>query len=397
MATIESLLGQVADSRVIVVDDNPANTTLVRRILERAGLNAVIEENDPRRVQGLLDGGGADLVLLDLRMPGMDGFEVLEQIRRFAGATYLPVIVVTADDSHASVERALEMGAHDYLRKPFNAMELILRVRNLLIARAANLELRRSRALLSARLDLFEPQVPDTEADGAIVRRLIESVVDGGIRIALQPIVQVSGSPTVGREALSRFPANDRLGNPAAWFAAAHRAGLTVELEGAACRAALGLVPTLEEGLFLAVNVSPELLLSGELLRLDPSVDWRRVVLELTEHEPVEDYAALQRALDELRDRGARLAVDDAGAGFASLRHIIDLHPDVIKIDIGIIRGVDRDPGRAAIADMLVRFAERMGAEVVAEGIETESEQTALMQIGDMWAQGYLFGRPELV
>lgn len=397
MTQIDGVLAQVAGSRVLVVDDNPANTSLVRRILERAGLEEVVEENDPTAVQGLLDAGGADLVLLDLRMPKMDGFAVLEQVRRFAGATYLPVIVVTADDSHASVERALEMGAHDYLRKPFNATELILRVRNLLIARMANLELRRSRAFLSARLDVFEPQVPDTEADGAAVRKLIESVLDGGIRIALQPIVQIEGGPTVGVEALSRFPDSERLTNPAAWFAAAHRAGLTVPLESAACAAALDLLPTLAEDQFLAVNVSPELLLSGELAGLDGTVDWRRVVLELTEHEPVEDYAAMQRALADLRERGARLAVDDAGAGFASLRHIIDLHPDVIKIDIDIIRGVDRDPGRAAIADMLVRFAERMGAGVVAEGIETETEQKALMQIGDMWAQGYLFGRPEVV
>lgn len=397
MTQVDGVLAQVADSRVLVVDDNPANTSLVRRILERAGLAEVVEENDPTAVQGLLDAGGADLVLLDLRMPKMDGFAVLEQVRRFAGATYLPVIVVTADDSHASVERALEMGAHDYLRKPFNATELILRVRNLLIARMANLELRRSRALLSARLDVFEPQVPDTEADGAAVRRLIESVLDGGIRIALQPVVQIAGSPTMGVEALSRFPASDRLTNPSAWFAAAHRAGLTVPLESAACRAALDLLPTLPGDQFLAVNVSPELLLSGELAGLDGAVDWQRVVLELTEHEPVEDYAAMQRALVDLRERGARLAVDDAGAGFASLRHILDLHPDVIKIDIDIIRGVDRDPGRTAIADMLVRFAERMGAEVVAEGIETETEQKALMQIGDMWAQGYLFGRPEVV
>jgi EAL domain-containing protein (putative c-di-GMP-specific phosphodiesterase class I)/AmiR/NasT family two-component response regulator len=394
MSTVDGSLLAVAECRVLVVDDNPANTQLVRRILERAGLSTVREENDPRAVPSSLD--GVDLVVLDLRMPQMDGFAVLEQIHRFAGISYLPVIVVTADDSHASIERALELGAHDYVRKPFNARELIFRVRNLLIARSANMELRRSRALLSARLDVFEPAVPDVEADGAAVRRLLESVVEGGIRLALQPIVRIAGAPTVGVEALSRFPANERLANPATWFAAAHRAGLTVELESAACRSALRLLPTLGEGMFLAVNVSPDLLLSGELDRLDHSVQWSRVVIELTEHEPVEDYAAMQSALAALREQGARLAVDDAGAGFASLRHILDLHPDVIKIDIDIIRGVDRDPGRAAIADMLVRFAERMGAEVVAEGIETADEQKALMDIGDMWAQGYLFGRPEV-
>jgi EAL domain-containing protein (putative c-di-GMP-specific phosphodiesterase class I) len=90
------------------------------------------------------------------------------------------------------------------------------------------------------------------------------------------------------------------------------------------------------------------------------------------------------------------LAVDDTGAGFASLRHIIDLHPDYIKLDLGIVRGVDRDPSRAAMAEMLVRFADRLGIRVVAEGIETESERTALVALGAEWGQGYLFGRPQL-
>lgn len=393
MTSVDGVLAQVSDCRVLVVDDNPANTTLVARVLGRAGLAEVVEVNDPTRVDGLLENGGADLILLDLMMPVLDGFAVLERVRRFAGATYLPVVVVTADDSHASVERALAMGAHDYLRKPFNATELILRVRNLLIARTANLELRRSRALLSARLDLFEPQASELDADA---RPLLESVIAQGPRMALQPIVDLHTARPVGAEALSRFP-ESALGNPGAWFAAAHRVGLTVELETAACREAVALLPTLPEEQFLAVNVSPELLLSGELAHGFDGVDWGRVVLELTEHEPVEDYAVLEAGLSALRERGARLAVDDAGAGFASLRHVLDLRPDVIKIDLEIIRGVDADPRRAAIAEMLVRFADRVGARVVAEGVETDAERATLQEIGPMWAQGYFFGRPQLV
>lgn len=110
----------------------------------------------------------------------------------------------------------------------------------------------------------------------------------------------------------------------------------------------------------------------------------------------MEDYAALNAALAPLRAQGAQIAVDDTGAGFASLRHILDLAPDVIKIDIGITRNVDSDPSRAAVVTMLVAFAERMGIRVVAEGVETEAERDTMLELGAVYGQGYLFGRPEI-
>lgn len=388
-------LAQVADCRVLVVDDNPANTVLVSRILTRAGLAEVIELQDPRLVQAALAECEPDLVLLDLRMPVMDGFEVLEMIQRQAAGAYLPVVVVTADDSRASVERALGMGAHDFLSKPFNATELVLRVRNLLLNRLAYQELRRSRAWLRTRLDLFEPDLADVGEDPAAVRELIRSTIESGnFSIALQPVVDMRDGSLMGAEALARFP-DGVLGNTGVWFAAAREVGMVVDLEVAAALAALRLLASLPEGTALAVNVSPETVLSDFDERLSAiEVPWERVVLELTEHVPVEDYAALNRALAPLREAGARVAVDDTGAGFASLRHILDLHPDTIKIDIGITRGVDVDPSRAAIAGMLVRFADEVGIHVIAEGVETEGERAALLAMGTVYGQGYLLGRP---
>ncbi len=142
--------------------------------------------------------------------------------------------------------------------------------------------------------------------------------------------------------------------------------------------------------------MSPGAVLAG-LDQLGDDLPWDSIVLELTEHVPVEDYGVLNRALEPFRAAGARLAVDDTGAGFASLRHILDLHPDFIKLDIGIVRGLDRDPSRAAMAEMLVRFAARVGIRVVAEGIETESERASLVELGAEWGQGYLLGRPVIV
>ncbi len=395
MNGIEHVLAGVSDSRVVVIDDNPANTELVRRILGRAGLPDVIEVQDPTLTQEVLRESDPDLVLLDLRMPGMSGFEVLEVIQREAAGTYLPVIVVTADDSSESVERALSLGAHDFLTKPFNATELVLRVRNLLINRNAYKELRRSRAWLRTRLGLFEPDFSQVARDHAEIRSIIRETIDHDrLRIAMQPIIDMRDGRVVGAEALSRFP-DDQLGSTAGWFAAALEVDLVAELELAAARKAASVIRAATGS--VSLNFSPATIISHVDDLLNEDLPWGRIVIELTEHAPVEDYFSLNRALAPLREAGARIAVDDTGAGFASLRHILDLHPDVIKIDIGITRGVDVDPTRAAVAGMLLDFAEKMGLAVVAEGVETEGERDALLELGAVLGQGYLLGRPALV
>lgn len=391
-----ALIG-VADGRVLVIDDNPANTALAARILTRAGLSDVRELQDPLLAAEVLEDFDPDVVLLDLRMPGLDGFAVLEIIQRKAMGSYLPVIVVTADDSHESVERALEQGAHDYLGKPFNAAELVLRVRNLLLNRFAYQELRRSRAWLRTRLDLFEPDLANLQVPIDEARALVtDAIANRGFSIAVQPVVDMCSGQLKGGEALARFPA-DVLGSPAAWFAAALEVGLVAELEVATFRAALDLLPGRPDGTSLSVNISPATVLSALGGPDDYDVDWSRVVLELTEHTPVEDYPALNRALEPFRAAGARIAVDDTGAGFASLRHILDLRPDVIKIDIAIVRGIDTDPSRSAVAAMLLLFAQETGIAVIAEGIETPEERDTLVGLGAVLGQGYLLGRPEIV
>jgi len=397
MSLLRSVLAQLADGRVMVVDDNPGNTALVAKILTRAGLNEVVEVHDPTTVAGLLDDMAPDLVLLDLRMPGLDGFQVLEIVQRHAAGSYLPVVIITADDAHGSVERALSLGAHDFVRKPFDAAELALRVRNLLSNRMAYIELRRHRAWLRSRLDLFEPDLAGlSDGDPALMRERIRSVMAADeVRIALQPVVDMRDGSEVSAEALARFP-TDLFPGPAGWFAAALEVGVGPELELHCLLAALSLVPSRPPGTAIAVNASPELVMGGLLDHLPDDLPWPRLILELTEHVPVEDYGVLNAALAPLRERGVRIAVDDTGAGFASLRHILDLHPDVIKIDIGITRGVDVDPTRAAIAEMLVGFSRRLGLRLVAEGVETESERDALLALGVVHGQGYLFGRPEI-
>lgn len=395
-AVRDALLG-VSECRVLVVDDTPANTRLARGLLTAAGLTHVRELQDSTTIESVLDEFDPDLILLDLMMPGLDGYDVLELLARRNVGVYLPVIVVTADDSKASTERALEMGAHDFVAKPFNATELVLRVRNLLLSRTSYMEVRRSRALLRSRLEQFEPDLAHSGVDLRVARQLISDTIAGGtFAIALQPVVDMRTGEAVSHEALSRFP-SDTFRTPAAWFAAAFETGQVIDLELAAVRKALDALEHVAEPASVSINLSPGTVLAGGLTTLGPSVPWQRIIIELTEHVPVIDYAGL---LDQLRpavEAGARIAVDDTGAGFSSLRHILDLHPHIIKLDIGITRGVDTDPSREALAAMMVHFADEVGIRVVAEGVETEGERDRLLDLGIHYGQGYLLGRPSVV
>lgn len=208
-----------------------------------------------------------------------------------------------------------------------------------------------------------------------------------------QPIVSLDTGKVHGVEALARFP--DRPQRPPnVWFGEAARLGLGAEFELAAVEAALPMLANLDEAAFLAINLGPEALASPRLAELLSTSDPRRIVLELTEHVPVDDYPQLRKTLARVRDLRARLAVDDAGAGFASLGHILHLAPELVKLDREFSHGIDRDPARHAVAQSLVSLAAEIGAVVVAEGVETAAELDTIRSLGIPYAQGYFLSRP---
>lgn len=206
-----------------------------------------------------------------------------------------------------------------------------------------------------------------------------------------QPIVRMGEDPAlIGFEALSRFPH----GTPDRWFGMAARVGLTVDLELEAIRRALERPPAGHPSAYLSVNVSPLSVAASDMAALFRDIGPEHMVIELTEHLVVQDYDTVNEALRRLRDIGVRVAVDDAGAGFASFRHIVNLRPDYIKLDRSLTHGLDRDEARYALASAITTFSKEVGAVVVAEGVETAEEMDALLRIGVDYGQGYLFGRP---
>jgi EAL domain-containing protein (putative c-di-GMP-specific phosphodiesterase class I) len=238
----------------------------------------------------------------------------------------------------------------------------------------------------------------DRRRAASVAERIQRLIRGEGLHVAFQPIVDLASGRVVGAEALARF--KDPRGEPMPTercFLDAHAVGLGVELELAVIALALGCQERLPDGRYLALNVSPAVLdhpgLVEELQRHEIG---RPLVVELTEHQPVEDYIALGEQLDRLRGLGVRVAVDDVGSGFSSFRHVTRVNPDILKLDRTLVCGIDHDPVRQSLASAIVSFARDVGAVVVSEGIESESELCCLKDLAVSCGQGFHLARPSL-
>jgi EAL domain-containing protein (putative c-di-GMP-specific phosphodiesterase class I) len=228
-------------------------------------------------------------------------------------------------------------------------------------------------------------------ADRAGKRATLRAIIaEHAFTPVFQPIVDMSGGAILGFEALTRFADGTP---PDRAFLAAAEVGLGLELETATIKAALAAAGPLPRDGFLDINVSPDLVMARSQLRGLLKHTDRRVILEITEHVDVQDYVGLRRAITTL-GRDVRFAVDDAGAGFASLRHILELAPSHVKLDRGLISRIDGDPARQALVAGLVHFAGAIDVMLIAEGVETTAERDSLIRLGVRVGQGYLFGRP---
>lgn len=231
-------------------------------------------------------------------------------------------------------------------------------------------------------------------ADRARARRSVETIIKArALRTVFQPIIGLATDEVVGFEALTRF---DDGTPPDRRFQEAASAGMGTKLELACLDAAIRSADRLPRDQWLSLNVSPRLVVEGNEVHALLAGSRRPMVLEVTEHSPVDDYPELRRAIRQVAP-SARLAIDDAGAGFASFRHILELQPAFVKLDLGLIRGIDADPARRALVAGMAYFATQTGVTLIAEGIETPNERDALVDLRVPLGQGYLLGRPDPV
>lgn len=542
-------------ARIFIVDDQEPNVRLLEQLLSRAGFGNTRSFGDGRSMLDALGTDEPDLVLLDLHMPAPDGFAVLEALRARDVGDYLPVLVLTADAERRARSVALAGGANDFLVKPLDAEEVVLRVRNLVqtrllhqALRARNSDLvgevaartsdlreteaqwatvtaslgrlatlatpeetadaicdalatlpdlavvsilafgaggttvplaRRSTvhgrfgvnqalpaawsglirervaggswcgpwsafggptgpqpfddevtavalvplrangglpgtlaaaatgtdgpARLARRVPALEafaalaaallgPGILERQRDDEVRERIATVISKAAFRPVFQPIVDLDSHGTVGYEALTRFADGTP---PDRRFADAAAVGLGLDLEAACLTASVAAaVRSLGSNCWLSLNVSPGLVLETDRLAgilRDASVP---IILEITEHAPIADYVAFRAAIASLGP-SVRSAVDDAGAGFSSFRHILELRPDFVKLDMGLVRSIERDPARQALVAGMVYFAVTTGCSLIAEGIETLAERDTLRSLAVDLGQGYLLGKPE--
>ncbi len=331
------------------------------------------------------------MALLDVRMPGGGGVRAANEIRAACPGTR--VVALSSMDDHPSVAAMMGAGAVGYVTKDMPLSEILETV----LECASGAAVFAPPVATDVMRDITEVSRRVEKEHGDLERR-VERVLTNcrrdGIECVFQPIVSLGSGEVVMVEALTRFKSGDER-SPGHSFQEAAELGLSLELDIVAIKVALATIgrsPLVDAT--LSLNVSPETLLSPRLGALLEGVDPQRLVLELTERTRINDYTAIKDALDDLRPDGVRLAIDDAGAGFSSLRHILDLMPDLIKLDVSLSRHIDTDTARRALATGLISFAREIGAKIVAEGIETEAELETLRELGVDYGQGYYLARP---
>ena len=246
-----------------------------------------------------------------------------------------------------------------------------------------------------ARLAQYEVQrVVERDTQHKALSDLIKSTVrDQRFELLYQPIVDLCTGQLTGAEALCRFQ-SDPYRAPNLWFEDAARVGLGEMLEICVMEPAINTMELLPDDAYVSFNASPRTIATGLLAPVFEKRRPKRVVLEVTEHIEVDDWAALSREINVLREMGILIAIDDAGAGYSGLQQIVRLRPDIIKLDRSLVDHIDQDPARRSLCAAMVHFATETGAALVAEGIERPEEERVLRDLGVHRGQGFLLARP---
>jgi EAL domain-containing protein (putative c-di-GMP-specific phosphodiesterase class I) len=241
----------------------------------------------------------------------------------------------------------------------------------------------------------IEADVERTRGRAEKMERIKSTLQSAEPSIVYQPWYRLADMQIAGAEALSRFKSEPRR-TPDVWFAEAADVGLQADLEVAAIRNAISGYKSVwrANALQLGVNSSPQTIIDRDLMREFEGLPADKVILEITEHVHVENYGPLLEALKPLRERGIKIAIDDAGSGYASMRHVLNIAPDFIKLDVSLTRNIDSDRMRRALASALIEFGQQTNCRIVAEGVETSSEMETLRELGAHKAQGYFLSHP---
>ncbi len=368
-------------ARILVVDDESLVRRAMTRILTAEGYSVVTAGDGEEALRYAAD-TVFDLAIVDYDMPGRDGLWVLSSLRELipgcirvlmTGRTDFPIVVEAVN--RGEVLRVIE--------KPF--------------------EPDRIRSLIQEAFGAVERMHAVREAQQRAVQESERSMLEQGLagdqfQLALQPIVRANNGRVYGFESLLRST-HPVLDGPLPILKVAERACMLNELGYLVARRAAVILDSVPEDSVLFINLHPEQLADPQLLEhtMMPLVPYAtRCALEITERSKLKDIRDWEKAVDRLQDAGFDIAVDDLGSGYNTLSILADLQPRYIKIDMSIVRNVDTEPRKQRLVDLLCKFGDATGAEVIAEGVETDAEAKTLVECGAHLLQGYFFGRPTL-
>lgn len=369
--------------RVLVVDDEPVLARAFAKVLMHAGYITSVC-HDSRDALTMLQNESFEAIVSDISMPNLSGIDLLKAVRR--ASRDLPVLLVTGDPNLQTAINALDYGAFKYLLKPVAADHLVRSVRRAVrVYRLAALK----RTALNM-LGTGVGEASDRAGLEASLQRALESLYP-----AFQPIVAVCDRSVFGYEALLRTD-EPSLPNPGAVLDAAERLDQLERIGRTMRERAVQPIPEASD-YHLFLNLHPNDLMDPMLL--DPNAPHvqmaERIVLEVTERVSLDSIHDVRQRVQELREAGFRIAVDDLGAGYAGLSSFVQLEPDLVKLDMSLTRGVDRNVTKQRLVQSMTQVCRDMGLLIVAEGVETLEERDALSELGCDLLQGFLFGRPD--
>ena len=368
-------------NHILIVDDDLDIFRSLKRILNAEGFRVIIA-NDGAEALRRLDQVSFDVAVVDYDMPGINGLKVLSAIReRHPGCIR---ILMTGRTDFPMIVEAVNRG--EVLRvvsKPFEPQEFLRHLGEAYrtVRRMSEVRHAQQKAVEASELAMLET-----------------CLRDGSIRMALQPIIRADDGTVVAYEALLRST-HLILDGPMSVLRVAELHGMMPEVGMEVARRSAEIMEHLDESVKLFVNLHPLQLGDRELLMetMRPLAPWSgRVVCEITERSRLQGINGWEDSISHLQSTGFEIAVDDLGAGYNSLAVLADLQPQVVKIDMSIVRNIDQEPRKQRLVDLLVKFGDATGAQVLGEGVETQAEARTLKECGIHLMQGYLFGRPEI-
>ena len=371
--------GGLKSKKILIVDDEPAIAQLLLMLLGTHGYD--VEAVGTGQEALLKANANTDLILLDIFLPDYEGFKLCQRFKTSTHTRNIPIIILSDSTQSGDKLESFHLGADDYLSKPFEPEELFARMEAVL---------RRSHAFIGR----FEQ---DQTYD--IIHELRSIVDNQRIVPFFQPIYFLKPLRLLGLEVLGRPQTDGVLSNPEALFKAALRFGMYYEVEMIVWKKAIEISQRVLHKEHLFLNCSPYLIESDKLLAVSEMFNTagmspKNVFLELTERSAISEFNIFFDRLTKYREQGFRIAIDDIGAGYASLESIVQTKPEVVKIDRQIVLGLSQDLFKRSIIKLIVAFCREHGIICIAEGIETKMDLEVLIELGVEAGQGYYLYKP---